>query len=210
LRVFNAIAAAVIVTALFLVWIGRVSPPSASSITEGPVVLHIKGGLLEVSTIHATEVFERSTREKILGLPVGKTITRIRVPAVYRYHVELDSDFRVLLKDRTFTVISPSVVPSLPVAIDTSRLQAEASGRWSFLTREVRIEALQESITATLAMKASSPAYVELQREVARQTLREFVARWLITQEQWKGASGYPIRVYFADEPMSQSFAGLL
>ncbi len=78
------------------------------------------------------------------------------------------------------------------------------------MTGTQRIAALQESITGTLAVKASSPAYVELQREVARQTLKEFVARWLITQEQWKGAAAYPIRVYFADEPMSQPFAALL
>ena len=53
-------------------------------------------------------------------------------------------------------------------------------------------------------------------REVARQTLKEFVAKWLITQEQWKSASGYPVRVFFADEPiqtlsvMRQPFAGSL
>jgi hypothetical protein len=132
------------------------------------------------------------------------------VPAVYRYHVELDSDWRVLLKDKTFTVISPPVTPSLPVAIDTEKLQAEASGTWSLLTGESRISALQASIMRTLAAKAASPSYVQFQREAARQTLKEFVTRWLITQEQWKAASAYPIRVFFADEPMSQPFAGLL
>ncbi len=134
MRILNAIAIAVIVVGLYFILVGRPPPPSASPVTDGPVVLHIKGGLLEVSTVHATEQFERSTNERLLGLPIGKTVTRIRVPAVYRYHVDLGSDWRVLLKDRTFTVISPPVVPSLPVAIDTAQLQAEASGRWSFVT----------------------------------------------------------------------------
>ena len=210
LRVFNAIAIAAIVVSLYLVLTRSAPPPSAPPITEGPIVLHIKGGRLEVSTIHATEQFERSTNERLLGLPIGKTVTRIRVPAVYRYHVDLGSDWRVLLKDRTFTVISPPVVPSLPVAIDTTQLQAEASGRWSFVTGAQRIANLQESITGALANKASSPVYVELQREVARQTLKEFVAQWLITQERWKGSAAYPIHVHFANEPMSQPFAALL
>ncbi len=210
MRITNAIVIAVVVASTFLVLVRSAPPPSAAPITEGPVVLHIKGGLLEVSTIHATEQFERSTKERLLGVPIGKTVTRIRVPAVYRYHVDLGSDWRVLLKDKTFTVTSPQVVPSLPVGFDTAQLQAEASGRWSFVTGTQRIATLQASITGTLATKASGPAYVELQREVARQTLREFVARWLITQEQWKASAGYPIRVYFTDEPMSQPFAALL
>jgi len=208
LRILNAIAAAVIVASLsattYLVWVGGVSPPGAFPIPEGPVVIHVKGGLLEVSTIRAPEQFEAVTKEKVLGIPVGKTVTRIRVPAVYRYHVELGTDWQVLLKENTFMVTSPPVTPSLPVAIDTEKLQAEASGTWSLPTGTSRIPALQASITATLTVKAASPSYVQLQREVARQTLKEFVARWLITQEQWTAASNYPIRVFFADEPMPQ------
>jgi hypothetical protein len=87
----------VIVASLSFVWVGRVSPPGAPPIPDDPVVIHIKGGLLEVSTIRAPEQFEASVDETILGVPIGKTATRIHVPAVYRYHVELDSDWRVLL-----------------------------------------------------------------------------------------------------------------
>jgi hypothetical protein len=106
------------------------------------------------------------------------------------------------------------VKSSVPVAIDTARLQAESSGRWSLFTGSGRVDELRRSITKTLNAKAGSPAYVQLQREAARQTLKEFVQKWLVTQERWKAESGYPIRVFFADEPIQslnalpQSFIG--
>jgi hypothetical protein len=113
-------------------------------------------------------------------------------------------------------VISPPVTPSVPVAIDTEKLEAEAFGIWSLLTGEGRKAELQRSIAKTLAAKAASPSYLNFQREVARQTLRDFVAKWLITQQQWKDAASYPIQVYFADEPIQrlksvpQPFVGAL
>lgn len=200
----------------YLLWRNRPSPDRPVASAEMPVVIQIKGGRLEVSTVQAIEPFSASTDETILGLSVGKTVSRIRVPATYRYHVELDTDWKVLLKDKTFIVISPKVVPSLPVAIDTARLEAESSGRWSLFTGTTRLAELQRSITATLAVKAASPSYVLFQREAARQTLKEFVSKWLVTQTQWKHASAYPIRVFFADEPIQalsvvpQPFAGSL
>jgi hypothetical protein len=138
------------------------------------------------------------------------------VRAVFRYHVELAPNWKVLLRDKTFIVISPPVKASLPVAIDTATLQAESNGTWSILTGQSHIDELQRSITQNLAAKAMSPSYVNFQREAARQGLREFVAKWLVTQEQWKAASKYPIRVFFSDEPiqsmgaMPQPFAGAL
>ena len=200
----------------YFVWAGRVVPVCISEVTDRPMVVHIKGGLLEVSTIRAPETFAASNDETILGIPIGTTITRIRVSAVYRYHVKLDPDWKVMLKDKTFVVISPPVTPSVPVAIDTEKLEAEASGRWSLLTGESRKADLLKSITKSLDAKAASPTYINFQREVARQTLKEFVAKWLITQEQYKATASYPIRVFFADEPIQsmstvpQPFAGLL
>lgn len=220
LNILSPIAGLVLVASLsanaYFVWIGRVIPVCTSKDAEETKVVYIKGGLLEVSSIRAPEQFDASTDETILGVSVGKTISRIKVPAVYRYHVELDPQWKVILKDKTFIVISPPVKPSLPVAIDTAKLEAEASGRWSLLTGESRKMELQKSITKTLEAKASSPSYINFQRETARRTLKDFVAKWLVTQEQWKAAATYPIQVYFADEPIQtlkavpQPFAGAL
>ena len=200
----------------YFVWFGGVVPECTSPVTDQPQVVYVKGGLLEVSKITSPETFSASNDETILGISIGKTVTRIRVPAVYRYHVQLDPQGRVILKDKTFIVISPPVMPSLPVAIDTEKLESETSGTWSLLTGEGRKADLQKSITKSLEAKASSPSYINFQREKARRTLKDFVAKWLVTQEQWKAAAGYPIQVYFADEPIQslkavpQPFAGSL
>lgn len=196
-----ALVASLAANAYFF-WVARNAPVIVSPVTEGPVVLRIKGGLLEVSTITAPEQFTATINHTILGVPVGPTVASIRVPAVYRYHVKLESDWRVVLSNKTFVVISPPVTPSLPVAIDTAKLQAQSSGSWSILTGQASIASLQQSITKSLEAKAAMPTYIQLQREAARQTIKEFVAKWLITQEKWKDASAYPIRVFFADEPI--------
>ncbi|MES1190908.1 MAG: hypothetical protein ABUS47_07505 [Steroidobacter sp.] len=171
-------------------------------ITDAPVVMRTNGGLLEVSTITAPEQFESTKDHTIFGIPVGTTITHIRVPATYRYHIELAPEWKILLRDKTFVVVAPSVKPSLPVAIDTAKLEAQSFGVWSVFTGHEQIALLQRSITQALADKANSGKYIDMQRESARATVKEFVKKWLITQTQWQSAAGYPVKVFFADEPI--------
>jgi hypothetical protein len=191
-------------------------PKSRDVTTDERVVIRTNGGLLEVTTIKSSEAFEVLKDHTVFGIPVGTTVSRIRVPATFRYQVELAREWKILLRDKTFIVIAPVVKPSLPVAIDTARLEKESFGVWSIFTGGAQLDQLQRSITQQLGVKASTPSYVQFQREEARKTVTEFVAKWLITQEQWKSASSYPIKVYFADEPiqalstMPQPFAGLL
>jgi len=178
------------------------APVIRTVITDAPVVMRTNGGLLEVSTITSPERFESTVDHTILGVPVGSTVTTIRVPATYRYHIELAPEWKIVLRDKTFVVVAPSVKPSLPVAIDTARLEAQSFGVWSLFTGHAEIDQLQRSITLALAGKADSVPYIQLQRESARATVKEFVAKWLITQQQWQSASAYPIKVFFADEPI--------
>jgi hypothetical protein len=178
-------------------------PPVQTYREQERVIVRTKGGLLEVSTIKSPEVFEASREHTIFGIPIGKTVTRIRVPAVYRYHVDLAPEWRVLLRKNAFIVVAPSVKPALPVAVDLGRLQQEASGTWSVFTGTAQLKALQSSITRELNAKASTRSYIEFQREAARQTVKEFVAKWLITQKEWNKYRDYPIHVYFADDPIS-------
>ena len=170
--------------------------------TDEPIVMRTEGGRLEVSSIRSPERFEAAQDHTILGVGVGKTVSRIRVPAVFRYHIDLAPEWRILLRDKNFVVVAPAVKPTLPVAIDTALLEAESSGGWSIFTGPALLDQLQRSITQALAAKAVSPTYVQFQREAARKTVTEFVAKWLITQERWKSASAYPIRVFFSDEPI--------
>jgi len=174
---------------------------SASS--DEIMVMRTRGGLLEVSRINATEVFDTKFLHSVLGVEVGETVPRIRVPAVYRYHIELAPRWRVLRTDEVFTVVAPAVKPSLPVAVDLAHMEKDASGTWLLLpfTETEALDSLERRITAKLAKKAAMPAYIQLQRETARRTVAEFVEKWLVTQTQWKTASRPRIRVLFADEP---------
>ncbi len=171
-----------------------------SSAPEEILVMRTKGGLLEVSRIRATEVFDTTFVRSVLGVEVARTMARIRVPAVYRYHIELAPEWRVLRSGDAFTVVAPVVKPSLPVAVDLERMEKEASGVWSVFTGTGDLNDLERSITARLASKAVMPTYIKLQREDARQTVAEFVRKWLVTQTQWQSASRSDIRVVFADE----------
>ena len=166
------------------------------------LVMRTRGGLLEVSRIRATETFDTTFVRSVLGFEVARTVARIRLPAVYRYHIELAPEWHVLRNGETFTVITPPVKPSLPVAVDLARMEKEVSGVWSFFTGTVDLNELEQSITARLARKSVLPAYIRLQREAARKTVGEFVRKWLVTQTQWTTESGSNIRVYFADEPI--------
>ena len=169
---------------------------------DQPVVMRTRGGLLEVSRIKATETYESSREHGILGIDVGNTVTRIRVPSVTRYTIALAPEWRIELHNQHFVVIAPAVKPSLPVGIDTAGIQKEAFGVWSVFTGTAELDQLQRSLSAALASKASSPRYIGLQRSAARQTVAGFVGKWLITQQRWKAAANYPIDVYFDDEPI--------
>ncbi|MES1196667.1 MAG: hypothetical protein ABUL58_06970 [Steroidobacter sp.] len=184
------------------IWHHEEAPVIHTVITDAPVVMRTNGGLLEVSTITSPERFESTIDHTILGVPVATTVTTIRVPATYRYHIDLAPEWKILLRDKTFVVVAPAVKPSLPVAINTAKLEAQSLGVWSLFTGHAEIEQLQRSITQALADKAGSTAYIQMQRESARATVKEFVAKWLITQEQWKSATSYPIKVFFSDEPI--------
>jgi hypothetical protein len=168
------------------------------------MVMRTRGGLLEVSRIQATEVFDTRFVHTFAGIRVGETVPRIRVPALYRYHIELAPEWRVLRTDDTFTVVAPPAQPSLPVAVDLARMEKDVAGTWVLLpfTGEESLDDLERGITAKLAQKAALPAYIQLQREDARRTVAEFVRKWLLTQVQWRDAAQPRLRVLFADEPV--------
>lgn len=167
------------------------------------VVLRTPGGLLEVSRISTTEVLDTTLRHEVLGVGIGTTLPRIRVPVVYRYHIELEPEWRVVRADGVFTVVAPMVKPSLPVAVDFSGMQKDVAGTWILLpfTSTDDLNTLERGITVALAEKAASRDYLDRQRADARETVREFARKWLVEQTRWKSAKYEDIRVLFSDEP---------
>lgn len=165
-------------------------------------VIRTNGGLLQVSTIRSPEMFQATQNHTIFGVPVGATTSQIRVPATFNYHVELAPEWKITVRDKTFIVIAPRVKPTLPVAIDTARLEKLTSGAWSLFTGNSELDQLQRSITQSLAQKAATPLFIQLQREAARKTVTEFVSKWILERRSGKPAAGYTVQVFFADEPI--------
>jgi len=204
-----------VVVAIAAAWFGyqkiaalRPWSKSADDVRSGAgneiLVMRTRGGLLEVATIRATEQFDKRFVYTVLGLEVGETVPHIRVPAVYRYHIELAPEWTIIRSADVFTVVTPPVRPSLPVAVDLAHMEKDVGGTWILIPFNERadLESLQRDITATLAVKADSPAYRQLQREEARKTVTEFVRKWLVSQAQWQSESRSTIRVLFPDEPI--------
>ncbi len=182
----------------------------ATHTTNDLVVMRTPGGLLEVSTITAEERFDSSTNHTVLGVSLGRTVAQIRVPTVYRYHIPLATDWMIRVLGNTLLVIAPKVQPSLPVAIDTGKLESFSSGLWSPVTGTGAVTALQKTITANLAVKAAKPELIQLQRESARQTVSEFVQKWVVEQPRWKGNPAPTLFVFFEDEPLGRKAVPLL
>jgi len=173
-----------------------------STPSEEVIVLRTPGGLLEVSRIYATELIDARVTHKLFGIEIGELVPRIRVPAVYRYHIELAPEWRVLRTDGVFTVVAPRVQPSLPVAVDFMGIEKDVAGTWILLPWKSAddLNDLERGITEKLAQKAASRDYIDRQRRDARETVREFARKWLAEQTKWKSARYEDIRVLFADE----------
>lgn len=173
-----------------------------SAPSDDVVVLRTPGGLLEVSRIYATELLDARVTHEVFGIEVGELVPRIRVPAVYRYHIELAPEWRVVRTGGLFTVVVPKVRPTLPVAVDFGGIEKDVAGTWILLPwkSDADLADLERGVTAKLALKASSSDYMSRQRETARQTVREFVVKWLAQQTGWNSTRHEEIRVLFADE----------
>jgi len=204
-----ALSLALNVFLAYRTWFPQASTQVTHS-TGNAVVMRTAGGTLEVSSITAEERFDSTTSHTVLGVPVGRTVAQIRVPAVYRYHIPLAKEWNIRLSGNTLIVVAPPVQPTLPVAIDTGKLESFSSGLWSPITGSDAVGSLQKSITAKLAEKAASQQLILLQREAARLTLGEFVQKWVVDQSRWKGLKPPTVFVFFEDEPLGKKAAPLI
>lgn len=173
--------------------------------SETPVVMRTAGGLLEVATVKATERFTRKDTREFWGIDLGTTVSQIQAPVVYRYHIQLAREWQFTIKDKTCLVHAPDLRPSLPVAFDTAGMQKYSQSGWARFNKDVNLTLLERSITRELQSRAESPNYLQLVREPARATVKEFVTKWLLEEQQWKRAPDYAVIVVFPGEPIPAS-----
>ena len=167
---------------------------------EKPVVMRTRGGLLEVATVRALERFTREDSRDFWGIDLGTTVSEIQVPVTYRFHIEMAREWPIEVRGRTAIVRAPALKPSLPVAFDTTLMEKYTRAGWARFNKEENLEALQRSMTPTLAARASGDAYRGLAEDAGRKTIAEFVTIWLLKETDWKRDPAHTVVVLFPGE----------
>jgi hypothetical protein len=169
---------------------------------EFPVFKSAGVGRLELGTSEAVETFQQIDSKMILWdtISLGETVSEIRVPVTYRYHIPLDDDWQLHVEGHTCVVMAPRVRPSLPPAIHTEKMEKRTSNGWGRFDKMEQLDALEKTITPRLAHYAGDPAHLEAVREECRQGVARFVRGWLLHEEQWRDDRLTSVVVIFPDE----------
>jgi len=165
------------------------------------------GVKLELASVQATEIL-RTTDERWVAwdlIPLGTTVTEIRVPVTYRYHLRLDEEWRLEVQGQSCVVHAPRIRPSLPPAIDTAGMEKYSDSGWLRFNENEQMEGLERSLTGVLSERASDPTHLEMVRERCRLEVAEFVRSWLLTEDHWRNDRFRSVTVIFADESESRS-----
>jgi len=160
------------------------------------------GARLELAAFEAVEIL-RSTDELRIGwdlIPLGTTVTEIRVPVTYRYHLRFDEPWLLEVDGQSCVVNAPEIRPTLPAAIDTGRMEKFSDRGWLRFNEEEQMEELEHSITALLSERAADPRHLEMVRERCRLEVAEFVRSWLLLEDHWREDRFRSVTVTFADE----------
>jgi hypothetical protein len=161
------------------------------------------GGLkLELAAFEAVETLSRTDDRRVLFdlVPLGATVSEIRVPVTYRYHLRLDEPWRLAVEGGTCLVDAPAIRPTLPPAIHTDRMEKRSESGWLRFDEAEQMAALERGLTPALAERAADPDHLELVRERCRLRVADFVRSWLLLEDQWGEGRFTTVVVRFADE----------
>jgi len=131
---------------------------------------------------------------------LGTTVVEIRVPVTFRYHLRLSDSWRLAARDHVCVVLAPQIRPSLPPAIHTALMEKHAESGWARFDKNDKLEELEQSLTGLLEQRAMDTNHLQLAREACRQSVAEFVKRWLLREEHWRSDRFNAIVVVFPDE----------
>ena len=161
-----------------------------------------EGLQLQVAVLEATERLERRDSRRALFdlVPLGTAVTEIRVPVTYRYTVDLEERWELVVEDGVCRVLAPAPRPQLPPGIDTSRMEKRVEGSWLRFDEQEVMEALERSLSTRLSSRAGHPDRLDLIRETARARITLFVREWLLAEQRWGDGGIVAVEVRFADE----------
>ena len=159
-------------------------------------------GNLELATVELTEILAATDERRVLWdrVSLGETVSEIRVPVTYRYHLRLEDAWQLEVSGGTCLVLAPRIRASLPPAIDTERMTKRSDNGWLRFNADDQLAELERSLTPTLSSYAADPRHIELIRDEARDTVAAFVRSWLLREDHWREDRFRAIVVRFPDE----------
>jgi len=155
---------------------------------------------LEVASSKQTEVLERSNARRFLGIDLGTNQARMTVPVTYRYHIRLYDTWELHIVGGTLIVCAPEIRCSLPPAIHTNEIQETAARGWARSSPVDLLEELRRDLTPVLSKYANDHRRLELVRDKCRESVAEFIRRWLENEGRWRQGKFTAISVKFATE----------
>ena len=160
------------------------------------------GARLELAAFEAVETM-RSTDELRIAwdfIPLGTTVSEIRVPVTYRYHLRLDEPWRLEVEGQSCVVYAPLIRPTLPPAIHTDGMEKYSDSDWLRFNEQEQMEELEHGLTPLLSERAADPTHLEMVRENCRREVAKFVRSWLLLEDHWRVDGFRSVTVVFADE----------
>jgi hypothetical protein len=158
-------------------------------------------GILETATSSVPETFTQSDSAWLFNIiPLGTTVSEIRVPAIYRYHIQLRDPWKLVIRGQVCVVLAPQFQPSLPPAIDTAQMEKSVSDGWLRFDTDDDLTSLEKGITAELDKRASDKLHRDFVREACRHSVADFVKTWLMKEDYWRDDRFHQIVVLFPDE----------
>ena len=160
------------------------------------------GDILEVATLETNETVTRYDMKTAFNEMVylGTTVSEIRTPVVYRYHIKLTDSWQLSVQDNQCIVRAPAIRPSPPPAVRTDGMEKKSEAGWLRFNAAENLAALEKSLTPTLERRAGNKVHLDSIREAARKSVAEFVKKWLIKDQMATAGSVRSITVIFPDD----------
>lgn len=160
------------------------------------------GDILEVATMETDETVTKYDMKTLFNQTVylGTTISEIRTPVVYRYHIKLSDGWQLRMENGQCIVHAPALRPTLPPAIRTDGMQKKSEAGWLRFNAAENLAQLEKNLTPTLEKRAGNRSHLNLVRESSRKSVAEFVKKWFLQQDPTLRAQVQSITVIFPDE----------
>lgn len=174
-----------------------------SADVDMPVVIRVKGGMLEVATLKNRRSFSGASDPTILGMAIPycreKSVWHANYSITYR--VRLGERWAIQYAKGRLIARAPELEPALPVAIDTRSLVNTANEKCWFAMSGGTKDRVLKRISSDLEKTAKGMPAKNYARTEARQTIVEFIRTWAFNQKDYPSlAPDAPISVIFPGE----------